>query len=230
MTVANGSRRTAASLALALLFGPGLVAQSDQGEWISLFDGSTLAGWEGNTAYFRVENGAIVGGTRADPIPRNEFLCTTEQFDDFIVRLQFRLDDGVNSGVQIRSKRIPGSNEVIGYQADLGDGWWGALYDESRRNRALVRPDFAAVDRVLERAGWNDYEVAADGPRIRLFINGQRTIDYTETEPDIEQRGHLCLQIHSGPPGEVRFRNISLKRLTITPRNPDPLVSTAPSR
>jgi hypothetical protein len=207
----------ATSFALALLLGPGPVCdglERPRGgeEWISLFDGSTLAGWEGSDAFFRVQEGAIVGGRRTSPIPQNEFLCTTDEFDDFIVRLQFRLDAGVNSGVQIRSKRIRGSNEVIGYQADLGDGWWGALYDESRRNRALVRPDFAALEPVLDRTGWNDYEIVAEGRRIRLFINKHPTIDYAETEPAIEQRGKLCVQIHSGPPGEVRFRNIRLKR------------------
>jgi hypothetical protein len=182
-------------------------------EWLPLFDGRTLAGWEGPPAYFRVEAGAIVGGSRTTPTPQNEFLCTTQEFDDFIVRLQFRLDDGVNSGVQIRSQRVPESNEVSGYQADLGDGWWGALYDEARRNRALVRPDSAAVERTLDRDAWNDYEIVAAGPRVRLFLNGQSMIDYTEAEAVIEQQGRLCLQIHSGPPGEVRFRNLRLKRL-----------------
>jgi hypothetical protein len=208
----------ATGFALALLLGPhpvyhGLEHPRGGEEWISLFDGSTLAGWEGSDAFFRVQDGAIVGGRRTSSIPQNEFLCTIDEFDDFVVRLQFRLDAGVNSGVQIRSKRIPGSNEVIGYQADLGDGWWGALYDESRRNRALVRPDFAALEPVLDRTGWNDYEIVAEGRRIRLFINNHPTIDYAETEPAIEQRGKLCVQIHSGPPGEVRFRNIRLKRL-----------------
>jgi hypothetical protein len=219
MSASNGPKRTATRGSLTLLLGLGLLAWdglwSAVGgqQWISLFDGKTLAGWEGDPAFFRVEGGAIVGGSRTAPTPQNEFLCTRQEFDDFVVQLQFRLDEGVNSGVQIRSQRIPGSNEVIGYQADLGDGWWGALYDESRRNRALVRPDSSTLARALDREGWNDYEIVAEGPRIRLSINRQPMIDYTEAEAEIEQRGRLCLQIHSGPPGEVRFRDVRLKRL-----------------
>ncbi len=176
----------------------------------SAFDGRTLTGWEGSAEYFRVEDGAIVGGTDAAPIPQNEFLCTEEEYGDFELELSFALDEGVNSGVQIRSQRIPGSHETIGYQADLGEGYWGAIYDESRRNRVLIGPPEGLIDQILDREGWNRYRVLAEGPRIQLFINGRQTVDYTETEPDIAQRGRICLQIHSGPPGEARFHDIRI--------------------
>lgn len=184
-----------------------------EGEWVSLFDGRTLAGWEGSAAYFRVEDGSIVGGLASAPTPRNEFLCRHEEWGDFALRLRFQLGKGVNSGVQIRSQRIPGSHETIGYQADLGDGYWGALYDESRRNRVLAGPDSGLVDRILVREGWNDYEIVATGRRIRLLINGHETVDYTEPDEALAQRGRICLQMHSGPPGEVRFRDIRLRTL-----------------
>lgn len=184
-----------------------------EGGWVSLFDGRTLAGWEGSSEFFRVEDGAIVGGKATSPTPRNEFLCRREEHGDFALRLQFRLDRGVNSGVQIRSQRIPGSHETIGYQADLGDGYWGALYDESRRNRILAQPEAARVQRILDPEGWNDYEIIAAGRRIRLLINGEETVDYTEPDASLAQQGRTCLQIHSGPPGEVRFREIRLQEL-----------------
>jgi hypothetical protein len=187
---------------------------SPAGEWVSLFDGESLAGWEGGNGLFRVEDGAIVGGTTSAPIARNEFLCTTKEFSDFELQLRFRLSlGGVNSGVQIRSKRIPGSHEVIGYQADLGDGWWGALYDESRRARLLAEPDSSTIARALDRDGWNAYRIHAEGGRIRLFINDSPTIAYTEPEPGIEQRGTICLQIHGGPPGEAWFRDIQIREI-----------------
>ena len=86
-----------------------------------LFDGKTLTGWQGHPDLFRVEEGAIVGGTLAKRVPRNEFLCTLKEYADFELRLKFKLiGEGANAGVQIRSRRIPNHHEMIGYQADLG--------------------------------------------------------------------------------------------------------------
>lgn len=181
--------------------------------WRPLFDGDTLRGWEGNAEYFRVEDRAIVGGTDAAPIPQNEFLCTESEYGDFELELGFALDEGVNSGVQIRSQRIPGSHETIGYQADLGEGYWGAIYDESRRNRVLVAPPEGLIEEILDRDGWNRYRIVAEGPRIQLFINGRQTVEYREAEADIPQRGKICLQIHSGPPGEARFFDLRIRPL-----------------
>lgn len=181
--------------------------------WTSIFDGATLRGWEGSSTYFRVEDGAIVGGTAGAAIPRNEFLCREERYGDFELELEFRLDEGVNSGVQFRSERISGSSETIGYQADLGEGYWGAIYDESRRNRVLIAPPEGMIEQVLDRGGWNRYRIVAEGPRIQLFINGRRTVDYRELDAAIPRNGRICLQIHSGPPGEVRFREIRLREL-----------------
>ena len=205
--------RVATLALLMVMMGSCAASSSGQEEWISLFDGATLSGWEGNEEYFRVENGVIVGGTTAAPIPQNEFLCSENSYGDFEMELEFRLDEGVNSGVQIRSERIPDSHETIGYQADLGAGYWGAIYDESRRNRVLLAPRDSLIERILDPTGWNHYRILAQGPRIQLFINGERTVDYTETEPDIAQSGVICLQIHSGPPGEVRFRELRIREL-----------------
>ena len=167
---------------------------------------------------FRIEDGAIVAGTLDEPIPDNEFLCTLTDYDDFELRLEFRLIGGeaANAGVQFRSQRIPDHHEVIGYQADMGDGWWGALYDESRRNRILAPADSAAVEEALNRGEWNEYVIRADGRRIRLAINGYETVDYTEPEEAIPQTGKICVQIHSGPPGEAWYRDISIAGVTNT--------------
>jgi hypothetical protein len=178
-----------------------------------LFDGETLAGWEGDEEFFRIEEGAIVGGRRDAPTPRNEFLCRREEVGDFELRLRFRLDEGVNSGVQFRSQRIPGSHETIGYQADLGEGYWGALYDESRRNRVLVGPPAELVDKALDRDGWNEYRILAEGPRIQLWLNGQQTVDYTEEDDSVARSGKICLQIHSGPAGEARFMDVRVREM-----------------
>ena len=108
-------------------------------EFESLFDGETLRGWEGNLKMFRIQDGAIVAGTLEQPIANNEFLCTKQSFGDFELRLKVKaIGEGVNAGIQFRTRRIPNHHEVIGYQADVGGMWWGKLYDESRRRKIQV--------------------------------------------------------------------------------------------
>jgi hypothetical protein len=199
------------ALALALI---GNQAAGDEPGFKTLFDGQTLDGWEGNLEMFRVEDGAIVGGTLEKRVPRNEFLCARDEFGDFELRLLFKLiGQGANAGVQLRSRRIPNHHEMRGYQADLGDGWWGSLYDESRRNKVLLAADPQLIKLVLKHDDWNDYTIRCEGPRIQLWINGEQTVDYTEPDAAIEQQGLIGLQIHGGPPSEAWYRNIRIKKL-----------------
>lgn len=176
-----------------------------------LFDGKTFVGWEGNLDIFRIQDGAIVGGSLDKRVVRNEFLCTTREYGDFDLRAKFKLlGKGANAGIQFRSQRIPNHHEVSGYQADLGDGWWGSLYDESRRNKILVKADLAAVDKVLKRDDWNDYRILAVGKRIQLWINGLQTVDYTEPDDTLPQKGVIGLQIHGGPPSEAWYKDLTI--------------------
>ncbi|MEM7383630.1 MAG: DUF1080 domain-containing protein [Verrucomicrobiota bacterium] len=181
----------------------------------SLFDGKSFAGWEGDTEKsFRIEEGAIVGGNLKTKIPRNEFLTTTKSYGDFILRMKFKvLGEGANAGIQLRSRRIPDHHEMIGYQADLGDGWWGSLYDESRRRRVLAKADPETIARILKRDDWNDYEMHCEGRRVRLKINGVQTVDFTEPDESLEQEGLVGLQIHSGPPSEAWYKDITIEEL-----------------
>jgi hypothetical protein len=183
-----------------------------------LFDGKTFKGWEGNLSLFRIEDGAIVGGTLKEKIARNEFLCTTEEYGDFELRVKFKLlgdPARANAGIQFRSQRIPNHHEVIGYQADMGQNYWGALYDESRRKKVLAQPNLDELNKVLKRGDWNDYVIRAEGKRVRLSINGFQTVDYTEADDSLEQRGRICLQIHGGPPSEAWYKDISITTLQI---------------
>lgn len=186
------------------------------GRPVKLFDGKTFAGWEGETnKTFRIEDGAIVGGNLNERIPRNEFLCTTRSYTNFVLKLKFKLaGNGCNSGVQFRTQRIPNHHEVIGYQADLGDPhWWGCIYDESRRNRVVAQSNMEEVNKVLKRDDWNNYTIRAEGKRIQLWINGLQTVDYTEEDKDIPDHGVIALQIHSGPPSEAWFKDITIEEL-----------------
>ena len=195
--------------ALAMFASP-LTAADEPGSR-TLFNGKDLAGWEGDTTLWKVEGEAIVGDSPG--IKHNQFLCTKEEFGDFELKLEFRVKDGAgNTGVQFRTKKIPDSTEVSGYQADLGDKYWGCLYDESRRNKILVSasPD---LEKVLKKSDWNEYAIRAEGDHITLKINGVTTVDYKEPEAEIARSGIIALQVHSGGPMRVDFRNIRIKVL-----------------
>ncbi|MEQ8788566.1 MAG: DUF1080 domain-containing protein [Pirellulaceae bacterium] len=192
-------------------------ARADEG-FVSLFDGKSLAGWEGKESVFRVEDGAIVAGSLKRRIPQNEFLCTAKDYGDFELRLSARLrGEGKNAGVQFRSRRIPDHHEMIGYQCDMGvmqdRSIWGSLYDESRRRKFLADGDAVKLSKMVKADGWNELIVRCQGPRIQIWVNGLQTVDYTEPDPKIEQRGLIGLQIHSGAPAEVAYKDIRIKSL-----------------
>jgi len=181
-----------------------------------LFDGKSFAGWEGNLDWFRIDKGAIVAGTLDKAIPRNEFLCTKEAYEDFELRLKVKLlgdPKAANAGIQIRSQRIPNHHEMIGYQADMGQQYWGCLYDESRRRKILAQPDPKVLAEILKPNDWNQYVIRCVGPRVQLWLNGHLTVDYTESDATIEQSGLIGLQIHSGPPAEAWYKDIVIKAL-----------------
>jgi len=187
---------------------------ADRGKFVPLFDGKTFQGWEGNLKVFRIIDGAIVGGTLEKPLAHNEFLCTTKQYGDFELRVKFKiLGKGANAGVQVRSKRIPNHHEVIGYQADLADGYWGCLYDESRRGKLTRPPSSEEVDKFLKRDQWNEYMIRCEKDHVQLWINGHKTADFTEKDPAIPRQGILGLQIHGGPPSEAWYKDIAIKEL-----------------
>ena len=192
-----------------------LTLPSHGAEPAKLFDGKTFNDWEGNEKIFRIEQGAIVGGSLMEKIARNEFLCTKKTYKNFILKLEVKLLGGpkANAGIQIRTKRIPNHHEVSGYQADMGQGWWGSLYDESRRRTTVAKADAAVIKKVLKPGEWNSYEIRCEGKRIRLFINGTQTVDYTEPDPKIPLEGVIAVQIHGGPPSEAWYRKIIIKEL-----------------
>ena len=186
----------------------------------ALFDGKTLAGWEGDPKVWRVEDGAIAGGSLDRNQPRNDFLVTTESFGDFELTFEVRLRGTgfVNSGLQFRSERIPKNHEMRGYQADIGPGWWGKLYDESRRNRVIA--DLPAPLRSVKEGDWNRYRLVANGARLRAWVNDEPAFDFTEPQSDIPRAGKIGLQLHGGGKAKVEFRNLILTPLAAAPAAP----------
>lgn len=184
---------------------------------VVLFDGKTLAGWEGDTEKtWKVEDGAIVGGSLDTVVPRNEFLCTTKSYENFELKVTFKLTGDkakANAGVQFRTKRIPNHHEVSGYQADVGQDYWGALYDESRRNKVLAKPAKDVIEKLVKHDDWNEYVIRCEGPRIKLWLNGTLTVDYTEEDEKIEKSGIIGLQIHGGAKAKAYYKNITIEEL-----------------
>jgi len=187
---------------------------------VSLFDGKTFTGWEGDTnKTWRIEQGAFVGGSLAAKVPRNEFMRTRRSYTNFVLRVKFKLlgtpaGGFINGGVQVRSEPAKDPpNEMVGYQCDMGEGWWGALYDESRRNKVLVKPDPKSVEQALKKDDWNQYVIRCEGKRIRTSINGVDMIDYTEPDDSLPQYGLIGLQIHGGGPAVASYKDITIEQL-----------------
>jgi putative membrane-bound dehydrogenase-like protein len=187
---------------------------------VSLFDGQTLAGWEGDPAWWRVEGGELRGGSATQNVPRNFFLATEKSYQNFDLRVKLRLTGTgfVNSGVQIRSVRVPGNTEMSGYQVDFGPGWYGKLYDESRRNKVIAdSTDPKAALAAVKEGDWNEYRILAEGRRIRSWINGVPALDYTEADPKIATDGRIGIQIHGGGKAVVQAKDITIEELPATP-------------
>ncbi|MFK8112552.1 MAG: DUF1080 domain-containing protein [Rubripirellula sp.] len=209
--------RTALCLLLLLVLSPGLWADEFTENSLPLFDGETLAGWEGTAYWFRVEDGCVVAGRLTEKIPHNQFLCTTQSYDNFELRFEAKLvGEGNNAGVQFRSKRVADSTEVCGYQADVGRAWnrpvWGALYDESRRRKMLAEPDPELAEKTVKEGEWNRMKVICKDSLIQIFVNDVKTIEYTEEDAEIPKHGVIGLQIHSGKPTEAWYRNIRIRQ------------------
>lgn len=196
----------------ALRSGRSLTLPQASGAARPLFNGTNLDGWVEDTPnVWQARDGMIVG--RHNGQKWNDFLRTRESYQDFELTLEFRLINGAgNSGIQFRSVNAVQAHELSGYQADIGQNYWGCLYDESRRNRVLAQAPARVITR-LDKSGWHTYVVRALGNHITLTLDGMRTVDYTEPDAGINQRGVIALQVHSGPGIEVHFRNIVIREL-----------------
>lgn len=198
-----------------------------------IFNGKDLSGWDGKPGWWTVEDGALTAeSTPAKPCKEcNYLIWRGGQPADFELLADFKLSQGGNSGIQIRSEERP-NWDTFGYQADMtGDGALvGFVYHHSRgliagRGEKAV---FAADGKsTVEKIGdptellkqfkpgdWNTYRVVCHGPDITLYVNGVlmcQITDHHATQAAV--RGLIALQMHPGPPMKVQFENIRLKEL-----------------
>jgi hypothetical protein len=180
----------------------------------TLFNGKDLTGWDtrGVEGLWSVQNGEIVGKT-ATGLKQNEFLSSRLIVGDFRLTLKAKLVPNTeNSGIQIRSERVTGkqAHEMRGCQVDMGQGWWGKLYEES--GRGLLWPPKGqqkSYDQFVNKGEWNTYEILAVGNKIRTALNGNLCVDLEDDK--IAKSGVIALQVHSGGPMEVRFKDLELE-------------------
>lgn len=216
-------------LALVLLFVSLPLSAAD---WTSLFDGKTLTGWErfNGTASYAVEDGAIVGRTSEGS--RNSFLCTMQDYSDFELEFEVRVDPRLNSGVQVRSRlkeQTTGSGNnsrrgrVYGPQVEIegtgDDGKQaGYIYAEATGRGWLTPEDKLVPHKWMKDDEWNHYRVVVEGARFRTWINDEMVSDLVDEEIyRTHPSGFIGLQVHgiragSGP-YEVAWRNIRIKPL-----------------
>lgn len=195
-----------------------VISQSFQENQVKIFNGKTFSKWEGDTLkMWKIQDNALWGGSLIENVPLNDFLCTKKSYRDFTLKLKFKVENSggfCNAGVQFRSVRSKNpAHEMIGYQADLGPNYWGALYDESRRDKVLMAPDSNLIKKILKVNDWNDYEVIAIKNRIQIKINDTKTVDYTELDASIPQTGLIGLQVHGGGKTRVGYKEIYISEI-----------------
>lgn len=190
------------------------------GDTVSLFDGKTLKGWKTvikeDTKYWSVVDGRITGGDGVRKIPHNSFLRTVNEYGDFEFRCLFRLTGDpatglINSGIQYRSSED--GTHMIGYQADIGNNYWGDIYDEQRRRKALLKGDLSVLPKLLDAFGWNSYIVRCKGNHHETYINGIKVADYVEEDPSIPSKGFIGLQLHKGGNAKIELSDITISEL-----------------
>lgn len=173
----------------------------------NFFNGTDLTGWsddEADMKYWSVSDGAVVGQS-TEKVPHNTFLWSDLPVADFYLACEVRLTPpGGNAGIQFRSQRAD-DGHAVGYQADIGQGWWGKLYHEHGRGLLDNNPQ---GQRAVKPDDWNRYEILAVGDSIWTAVNGQ--LCTALKDPRGERTGRIALQIHSGPPIKVEYRGLKL--------------------
>ena len=217
------TRRLMLILAAIVSIAPALA----QGEGFRpLFDGKTLTGFtiRSGTATYKVEDGAIVGTTAEGS--GNTFLTTDKEYGDFELTFEVKVDNALNSGVQIRSHVAPENgfqpklggklpkDRLYGPQVEIStDGMAGRIYDEARRGRWLdTKEPTAETKGAFKKGEWNQYRVLAQGDRIQTWVNGIPIADVRDGE---DTKGHIGLQVHGiargTGPFQVRWKNLMIR-------------------
>ncbi len=189
--------------------------------WQDLFNGKNLKGWKvlNGTAEYTIDNGEIVGTSKMGT--PNTFLTTKEYYGDFILEYEMKMDQKLNSGVQIRSNSLPEYNKgrVHGYQVEC-DGsdraWAAGIYDEGRRGWLYPLEYNPEAKKAFKRGEWNKYRVEAVGNSIRTWLNGVPCANLVD---DMTASGFIGLQVHGIGNKDQEGKTIRWKNIRIMTEN-----------
>jgi hypothetical protein len=198
--------------------------QADHEKWENLFDSQTLAGWKimQGAAEFKAEDGMIIGVSMENT--PNTFLVTEKKYGDFILEYEMKMDAGLNSGVQIRSKSDPEYRDgrIHGYQVeceDSGRAWAGGIFDEARRGWLYPLEYNKPAKEAYKKEEWNHFRVEAIGNTIRTWINGVPGANLVD---DLDAEGFIGLQVHSIRSGSgLAGKTIQWRNIRIITENPE---------
>lgn len=189
-----------------------------EADWQNLFDGKTLDGWiqRNGKAKYTVEDGMIIGTTVLNT--PNSFLCTEKMYTDFVLELEYLVEPGMNSGIQIRSNSFKHykNYRVHGYQVEIDTSdraWSGGIYDEARRGWLFSLKDKPKAQKAFKQNQWNHYRIEAIGDRIRTWVNGVPAADLTD---DVTSTGFIALQVHGSKTADqkIKWRNVRIQDLS----------------
>lgn len=197
----------------------------NEGSWVELFDGETLNGWytKGGDANFRIEGGAIVGSTAFDAQNTSTFLITEEEYDDFILELEYKVDPKMNSGVQVRSNSLDHymDGKVHGYQIEIDPSeraWSSGIYDSGRRGWLFPLTDNPKGRAAFKKNDWNRVRVEAIGDTIQTWIND---VPAAHLIDDKTNSGFIALQVHGIGVDDSEGTEIMWKNIKILTDNPE---------
>ncbi len=193
-----------------------LTAIAQEAKWQDLFNGKDLKGWKSlnGSAEFIVKDKTIIGTAKVGT--PNTFLATDKMYDDFILEFEFKVDDGLNSGVQFRSQSLKNYQDgrVHGYQYEIDPSdraWTGGIYDEARRGWLYTLTNNPGAQKAYRNQEWNIARIEAIGSSLRTWLNGVPAADLID---DMTLSGFIALQVHSvneaNAGKKVSWRNIRI--------------------
>ena len=207
------------SICLIFLLALAAMAVAQNNGWVSIFDGKTMNGWKvmavhgGNGGLWEVKNGTLIGNQESDH--KGGLVGTEKKYSDFEIELEFKNDSPADSGLFLRTRE-----DGMGYQVTidyLKDGYIGSLYAPAEGGFIQINKSWESY---FKKDKWNKLRARIEGQpaHVQAWLNGFKTIDFTDNRDRFPREGYVGLQVHGGSGSwgdnsRARYRNIKIKEL-----------------